>query len=77
MNKMNVMGNKNKGMGFVEYMRETWLNKLCAIAIMLAGSLPMIHDGDGTALILFAIFAIPLFFSSKNHIVWSKEKESE
>lgn len=58
----------NKIDKFVNYMRETLANKLCAIALVTAGLLPVYLADDATTLVLMLIFAIPLFFSSKRHV---------
>lgn len=51
---------------FVEYIITTWVNKLTAIILIAASSVPMLLDGDGTAFVFMLIFAIPLFFSKRN-----------
>ena len=53
---------------FKRNMRRTYKNKLCAIALLFAGMLPVWLANDGTALILMLVIAIPLFFSKKNWI---------
>lgn len=54
---------------FVRHMFKTWWNKVCAIALILVGSVPVWLDGDGTALIVLSIFAIPMFFAKED---WRK-----
>lgn len=47
---------------------KTWKNKLCAIALLAAGYMGVALENDGTALVFFAMFAIPLFFAKENCI---------
>ena len=47
---------------FVLYMLETWKQKLWALVLMACASVPMFIDGDATALVLVALFAVPGFF---------------
>ena len=51
---------------FADYMRKTWKNKISAIALLLGGMIPVLIDGDGTALLFFSCIAIPMFFAKKN-----------
>lgn len=53
---------------FVDYINRTYINKLCAVALLICGMIPMTIENDSTALLILSIFAVPLFFSSKNHI---------
>ena len=53
---------------FQEYMCETCLNKLVAIALLVLGVLSTRIEGDGTYLVFIGILSIGLFFSRKNHI---------
>lgn len=46
-----------------KYLKRTWKNKLCAIAMLLCGYVPMLTDKDATAMVFIAIFAIPMFFT--------------
>lgn len=48
--------------------RETYLNKVIAIMLFLAGMLPVMVDNDGTFLLLAGIISIGLFFAKKNVI---------
>jgi len=51
---------------FVKYLRKTWRNKLAAIALIMAGMLGVIVLKEGTALLLFLIIGIPLFFTKQD-----------
>lgn len=53
---------------FVRHIERTWMNKACAIAFVIAGSIPMALTGDATAFVLALMFAIPLFFATKQVI---------
>lgn len=46
----------------------TLKNKLCAVALMACGSLPMIVDGDPTVLVIMGCIAVPLFFARKSYV---------
>ena len=48
---------------FVLYLCETYKNKLCALALLIAGWIPLKISGDGTALMILSFFAIGLFFA--------------
>lgn len=50
---------------------KTWKNKLSAIILLACGCMGVLIDNDATALVLFALFAVPLFFAKKN---WSKKE---
>lgn len=54
---------------FARYMRRTFKNKVCALALLIAGMVPVWIDGDGTALIFFGCLAIPMFFAKENWMV--------
>ncbi len=47
---------------------KTLKNKLYAILLLMAGYVPVLIDGDGTALVVLAFIAIPLFFAKENRI---------
>ena len=51
---------------FLLYMKRTWKNKVAAIGIMLSALLISWMTKDCTALILFGVAAVPLFFAKKN-----------
>lgn len=51
---------------FIDYLCTTWKNKLAAIAMVMAGVLGAVYCEDGTALVLFLIIGIPMFFTKKN-----------
>lgn len=65
-----MMYREVKANRFVNYMRETWKNKITAIALILAGMIPVWIDRDGTALLFFACIALPTFFAKKNWMMW-------
>jgi hypothetical protein len=50
------------------YLRETWKNKICALALIGIGVLTAVLSGDATALVFLLMFAIPLFLSFENWI---------
>lgn len=50
------------------YLRETWKNKICALALIGIGVLTTVLSGDATALVFLLMFAIPLFLSFENWI---------
>lgn len=41
-------------------------NKIVAIALLVCGLVPMLIGGDGTALIIFGIMSIYMFFARTN-----------
>ena len=47
----------------VLYLKETWKNKLFAMALIAGGMIPVILEKDGTFLIIMMFFAIPLFLT--------------
>ncbi len=47
---------------------KTLKNKLYTILLLICGYIPVLIDGDGTALVFFALIAIPLFFAKENCI---------
>ena len=47
---------------------KTWKNKLSAIILLACGYVGVLIDNDATALVLFTMFAVPLFFAKKNWI---------
>ena len=51
------------------YWEETYKNKICALALIWLGGIGTFISGDGTALVLFACIAVPMFFSKKNWIL--------
>lgn len=42
------------------------VNKIAAIILILAGIVPLIVDGDGTALIFILMIAVPMFFAKES-----------
>ena len=47
---------------------KTLKNKLYAIALLVCGSLGVALENDATALVLFGMIAVPLFFAKENWI---------
>lgn len=47
---------------------KTLKNKLYAIALLVCGSLGVAMENDATALVLFGMIAVPLFFAKENWI---------
>lgn len=47
---------------------KTWKNKLTAIALLGLGYMMIAMENDATVFVLFAIFAIPMFFAKENWI---------
>lgn len=54
---------------FIEYIEETYMNKIVAIALVLLGVLSQKVLGDGTFLAFTALFGIALFFAEENHVL--------
>lgn len=48
--------------------KETFKNKIAAIALLFAGLVPVMIDGDATFLVLAGCFAVPLFLAKENWI---------
>ena len=48
---------------------KTLKNKLYAITLLICGYVLVLIDNDGTALVLFGMIAIPLFFAKENWII--------
>jgi hypothetical protein len=53
----------------VLYLRETWKNKVCALALIGLGVLSAVLTGDATGLVFILIFAIPLLLTMENWII--------
>lgn len=53
---------------FVKYIRRTYKNKLCALVLLVTAVLGITALQDGTALVLFIVFGLPLFFAKHNCI---------
>lgn len=47
---------------------KTLKNKICSILLLGCGYVPVLIDHDGTALVVFACIAIPMFFAKENWI---------
>lgn len=52
----------------VNNLKETYMNKLMAIILLICGSVPVMIDGDGTFLLFAGIIAIYMFFAKENWI---------
>lgn len=50
---------------FVEYLKETWFNKLAGVIMLLVGLFPVWIDGDGTALLFYGVIAVYLLFTRR------------
>ena len=63
MYKKNYRGKQS----FARYIQKTALNKLSAIAMIAFGVFATILDhGDASALVVYSMFAVPMFFSKKS-----------
>ena len=51
---------------FINYLAKTWKNKLAVIAMIMAGMLGVVVCNDATALVLFLIIGVPMFFTKKD-----------
>ena len=51
---------------FVNYLIETWKNKLAVVAMVMAGVLGVVVCDNALALIGFLIIGVPLFLTKKN-----------
>lgn len=54
--------------GIVRYLYRTAENKIIALVLVLGSLIPMMIDGDATALVFMSMIAIPLFFANENCI---------
>jgi len=57
--------------------RELLWNKLCALLLIAAGLIVLALDGDGTALVVVAMIAVPLFFAKEDWIGGGRCNELE
>lgn len=53
----------------IDYVRETWKNKIAALLLILIGYATLKVSNDGTGLLFILLMAIPLFFSKRNCIM--------
>lgn len=53
---------------FVDYMYETFENKICAIVMIVVGAFTAMLSNDSGALVVLSLFAVPLFFARKQWI---------
>lgn len=68
MKKKRMTNRERRVKHFIRHMKETYKNKICAIAIIALGMVPIIIEGDATATVLLWMFAIPMFFARKSWI---------
>jgi hypothetical protein len=68
--RMIIMMNQKHTRQIAGYWKETYKNKLCAIVLLIGGMLPILIDGDGTALLFFGCIAVPMFFAKKNWMLF-------
>lgn len=47
---------------------KTWKNKVTAILLVLAGSVPVWLSNDATVLVFTSMFAVPLFFAKRQWV---------
>ncbi len=59
------------------YLKRTWKNKVAAVVLMAVGCLSMKVSGDGTALLLLTMLAMPMFFAKENYITIGRKGEDE
>ena len=45
---------------------DTLANKLTAIVLLIVGMVPIFLFKDGTVMLLFSLFAVPLLFAKEN-----------
>ena len=50
-------------------LRRTYKNKLCTLALIIVGIVPIYLENDATFMTFALLIGIPLFFSKQNHIV--------
>lgn len=48
----------------IDYIHKTWKNKVCAVALLVAGTLGVTINRDLVSVFLIC-FAVPLFFTKK------------
>ena len=54
---------------FKKYIRRTYKNKLCALALIILGLIFTSVSNDITVLVFLSILGVPLFFAKKNYIM--------
>lgn len=54
---------------FKRYLRRTYKNKLCALAMFIVGLLTMKITGNGLFMLYVLVFALPTFFTKEKWIV--------
>lgn len=62
------MNKKRRKEGFAQYIRETLLNKIVAVVLILIGVLTVYVAKDITFLVTTLIMGIPLFLAKENYI---------
>lgn len=63
--KRRMTNRERRRIRFVKYIRNTWMNKVLATALILCGIVVTSISGDGTALVFLGMFAVPTFFTGK------------
>lgn len=58
--------NRKQKRSFGDYIRETYKNKLAAIALLTIGYVAILVDRDATLFVIMMAFAGPLFFAKHN-----------
>lgn len=51
---------------FVRYMKETYVNKLVALLLLVITYIPIVLDHDATVFVFTLMIAVPLFLSKRN-----------
>lgn len=63
-----MMNNRAKTNRTMRNIKRTIKNKLCAIALLMVGLVPLMVYQDGTFLAFAAVIGLPLFFAKDNWI---------
>lgn len=54
---------------FMRYIRRTWKQKICALALILIGIVSaIVSGGEANALIFLGFIGVPLFFAGTNYL---------
>lgn len=53
---------------FVRYIRRTFANKVCAVALALIGAVVMSLDGDATFLVFALMIGVPMFLAHEQWV---------
>lgn len=60
---------QNKRHRFIQYIRNTYVNKIIATILFICGYATTLLDNDATAFLLIMLIAVPLFFAKDNWIL--------